>query len=735
MMLDLINKSNRYSNAIGISIIFLSTIVFFWPLILGGDWHIPHAGGDLESFIWPTYRFAAKSIQSGTLPLWNPYLHSGSPFAADNQSGLFYPPNIILAIFPDVSYRVIEWLVILHIFIAGAGMYYASKYQYRCTTIYPPLAASLAFQFSSIFVTHVGNLNIIASASYLPWAWFFMQRLRDTRSYKSASIVAIPLSLSILSGHAQISLIICIAIFVFSVWNLKITAHKQKWLTLITYTAVLTVGLSAISILPSIEMSQYTQRASYTYQEASRFNVPIEGLAGMISPLLYGRGSQHFWPSWDRVELGFTGLTTLFLATLGLRLNKPRASLLLVGAIGLIVALGNATPVHKLMYDYLPGFSLLRVPARFILLTNFTIAMLACAGLHYWETTKTNFNNIWRPLLITGLSVIVVLSLAWYVTSQKYPDAASNTLPIALFICLITLGSIAIVGHRWIVLLIGIELIGLGAWIETDYRNPEKGYIEGPAVQYLRTQPGPYRIDVAASSWQPNAPLVHQIESINGLHNPMTLAHYDNYYWSVNHRGSPQYNFLNAKFLITDKDKPAADSTFVPIYDEDSQVDIYLNTNSLARINLIYNTINVDNEQDAFDAIHNSDFDPNHKVVVQNGIKLNSSTPGADSLSYSVYDSHSQTIQVSTTTDAYLVFSEVWYPGWSVTINGKPSQFTRANFAFRSVYIPKGDHTVTAQFQPQIWQMSLGLSLSSMLILIFALNSHYFSRSTRPNEY
>ena len=61
MMLDRIHKTNLYSNTIGISIILLVTIVFFWPVILGGNWHIPQAGGDLESFIWPTYRFAAKT--------------------------------------------------------------------------------------------------------------------------------------------------------------------------------------------------------------------------------------------------------------------------------------------------------------------------------------------------------------------------------------------------------------------------------------------------------------------------------------------------------------------------------------------------------------------------------------------------------------------------------------------------------------------------------------------------
>ncbi|MBO36472.1 MAG: hypothetical protein CL612_01415 [Anaerolineaceae bacterium] len=724
-MLDSITKKPLQPHAIGVSIVLLTTIIFFWPVLVGGDWHIPYGGGDLESFLWPTYRFAAQSLHTGALPLWNPYLHSGSPYAADNQSGLFYLPNLILAILPNISYRIMEWLVVLHVFIAGVGMYFAANHHYKSKDISPPLVAALAFQFSSIFVTHIGNLNIIASASYLPWAWLCTLRLRDTPTLTAASILAIPLSLSIFSGHAQISLIVCTPIFIYSVWQLKVTLTKQKWFGLISYTAALTIGVSAVFVFPSIEMSQYTHRASFTYEEASRFSIPIEGLAGMISPLLFGRGAEHFWPGWDRVELGFAGLTTLILATLGMRMKTLRTPLLLIATIGIVIAIGNATPIHRLMYDYIPGFSLLRVPARFILLTNFSISMLASAGLHYWQTNTISNKNISKYLLSATIVAIIVLTIAWTVASHKYPNTSSNTLAIAVIVCLITLLSNKLVSPRWIVLLLAVELIALGTWIEIDYRNPNKGYIEGPAVKFLRTQPGPYRIDVAASSWQPNAPLVHEIESINGLHNPMTISHYDNYYWSVNHRGSPQYNFLNVKFLVTDKDKPAADASFIPVYDEDSLVDIYLNTNSLSRINLIYNSINVDTELEAFDAIHSLNFDPLQNVVIQDGLKLNSGSSDKSSLSYLQYTAHSHTIHAITKSDAYLVFSEVWYPGWSVTIDGIPSEFSKANYAFRAVYIPAGEHIIHVEFKPQIWYVSLGISIFALLIIILTTSSPY----------
>src|SRR5262245_24449111 len=47
--------------------------------------------GDLIDYFYPVNAFSARQIQSGTLPLWNPYIMSGVAFQAEPQSALFYP--------------------------------------------------------------------------------------------------------------------------------------------------------------------------------------------------------------------------------------------------------------------------------------------------------------------------------------------------------------------------------------------------------------------------------------------------------------------------------------------------------------------------------------------------------------------------------------------------------------------------------------------------------------------
>ena len=54
----------------------------------------------------------------------NPYLYGGAPFAADNQSGLFYAVNLLFfLLFPEVTYSTMELLAVFHFFLAGALMY------------------------------------------------------------------------------------------------------------------------------------------------------------------------------------------------------------------------------------------------------------------------------------------------------------------------------------------------------------------------------------------------------------------------------------------------------------------------------------------------------------------------------------------------------------------------------------------------------------------------------------
>ena len=103
--------------------LFVLVGAFFWRT-LSGDVYQPADGGDLVSFLFPTYRFAAGELAAGRLPLWNPTLYGGAPFVGDIQAGFLYLPNLALFLVnPAFSYTSLQWLAILHLFWAGLGLY------------------------------------------------------------------------------------------------------------------------------------------------------------------------------------------------------------------------------------------------------------------------------------------------------------------------------------------------------------------------------------------------------------------------------------------------------------------------------------------------------------------------------------------------------------------------------------------------------------------------------------
>jgi hypothetical protein len=232
-------------------------------------------------------------------------------------------------------------------------------------------------------------------------------------------------------------------------------------------------------------------------------------------------------------------------------------------------------------------------------------------------------------------------------------------------------------------------------------------------------------MDSAASAWSPDAAARYGLEDINGLSNPLALAAYQTYLNAVGSRGTPLYNFLGAQFVLADKGQPPADSRFVPVLADDPVVDVYLNTVAQPRIRLVYQAESVPTGEAAFGRLHAPDFNPERSVVLHSSPASVSPpvlpAPPADPagrLFYTAYAPEAYTVVAQTPGPAYLVFSEVWYPGWRAWVDGAETPIYRANFAFRAIHLPAaGEHTVVMRFDPAIWKYGLGLTLFTLTVV------------------
>ena len=87
-------------------------------------------------------------------------------------------------------------------------------------------------------------------------------------------------------------------------------------------------------------------------------------------------------------------------------------------------------------------------------------------------------------------------------------------------------------------------------------------------------------------------------------------------------------------------------------------------------------------------------------------------------IGFEAYSPNEIRLRVDTPADAYLVLSEVWYPGWQATVDGVPTPVLRANYAFRAVRLEPDQHRVHMTYAPRSWGLGLAISGLTLLILV-----------------
>jgi hypothetical protein len=758
----MIAERRRLVREFGASVVLLlATLGFFWRILFTPDAWKPAGGGDLVSFLFPTYRFAAASLRAGSLPLWNPHLYGGVPFLADMQTGLFYPPNLLLFLLaPDFAYKTMEWLSVFHVFLAGLFAYLCLRYLEPGRPLRVPAAllGAVAYMFSDLFVVHFGNLNLIAVAAWLPLIFLLFWRSLRTRRLGLAVGAGVALGISALEGHLQITLYIGLALAVAALVQIVETRRDIRDSTLrwlwpllaLGVTAVVAVGLSALVLLPAFEYTRLSPRAVLPYKDAARYSLVPALLGEMLVPALFSsREPSVYWGVWDRVAAGYLGILPLILAGLAILLRKGRRTRIfaVLAAVAFLLALGGESVIHGWAYLLLPGFGQLRAPARFIVLFDLSLAALAALGLDRLlgpldRRTRKSFEAAWHGLLWLGGAAAVVGG-AWaylviYQTQDRDPalfwrvSGAGSGVILALLL----LGAgLAWLGARragrlrrpalgWLALgLVFVDLASTGAYTDLGQKPPTAGFDHPQAVAFLQGDPDFFRIDSRTDvwgAWQPDLAMLAGLYDVSGVDNPLVVADVVRYWEGLGGRSTRLYDLLGVRYVLGSKEVALDWDKFSLAFDGDPTVNVYRNEAALPRAFVAHQAIVANSHEEAWELIHQPDFDPASTLVLEEGRALNFQ-PGEAGLSTARvvrYGLNSLEIEVDSPAEGYLFLSDPFYPGWRAEVDGEPIPILRANYAFRAVAVPAGRHRVSMAFRPASWLIGLGISAATVFVLL-----------------
>ena len=378
------------------------------------------AGFDLVNYFYPLKTYAARRLAAGDVPLWNPDLFFGSPFLANIQNGVLYPPN---ALFSWSSFPTALLTNTVGHFCWGAlGMYLLVRLGWGGSRSAALIAGSI-FAGSGYLGAHAGHLNQVQAAVWLPWLLLALERAA------SGSAVWLVLggwllALQLLAGHTQE---VYYSLLVAGIWTVVLAVLRRpgsvSWsgglprtagvlvpVIALTAAGLNAAGLAAAQLLPTLELSGLSHReGGLTLDEATAFSVDRTHILESLLPTFWGLPSQEV--------IGYVGVTALVVALAGLtgsaRLGRAVA-LAGIAALAVALSLGRYTSLYLLLHGWLPAFDSFRVLGRWLFVATFALAGLAGLGADAVLGPRSRQTGTHQAALFSLALLAVVGGLALY---------------------------------------------------------------------------------------------------------------------------------------------------------------------------------------------------------------------------------------------------------------------------------------------------------------------------------
>lgn len=411
------------------AIIALLPLLFFYPAVIGQQ---ALAMGDAWSYSVLMRMLAGQMIAQGTMPLWNPYTFGGMPLLAAIQPGVLYPPNWLFAVLPvGVAMNAVVILA-YHTSLLGGYLYGRALRLNRLSS----LVSGLAFTFGGFMIGHLEDTNYIAAAAWLPWLMMALEKLYRAAAWREAwrwviagsAIVALHVFAGLPQATMQI-LLVSGPYFLFSIlWRRE---GEQSWphrVRLLASGAALALCgalLSAIQLLPTLELQQQGERAALSYQTFASFSMTPRFLLSLVFPNFFGGGlpplyhltGRDFWwlQKWGVGSIGMLGLLLLLMALFARQRQGLVWFYVIVAATAMVLCLGEYLPfgINQLLYR-VPVYNLFRGSYRHTFELTFAASVLAGMGLNSLATMNSGAAKRVLARSTIALSSIVAATLILY---------------------------------------------------------------------------------------------------------------------------------------------------------------------------------------------------------------------------------------------------------------------------------------------------------------------------------
>lgn len=755
-----------------VALFALTTLVFFRAQLFGQAYFWE----DFIEYVYPAQSFAARMLQSGTIPFWNPYTFSGLPFAADVAVGLWYPPNMMLTLFVNdgrLPVLVLECLIIAHYWLAQVTMY-ALVRSYGVSSLGSAIAA-ISYGFSGILVCHTFHPMMVAHYAWFPLAFMLFRRALEHQgvaAVRSSLLAGVVLGVMMLSGHPQTTLYLLLWLLFYTLWHVGNGLREKNAFSALLRSGILAAlpvliaaGIFAIQLLHSQEFSSVSERNVLTLEKASIGSMQFKQVLTAFAPKLFGasdaasssgaaaavpfllEGSEYY-AFWETAF--YCGIVALMLALVGMahtfrsrEHGRLGAFVLLTSLFAVLFALGNNGVVFPAMFQ-LPLFDRFRVPSRIVCYLTIGCTLLAGVGFDALVATST---KRWRVALVAVggvLAVAFVLVLggtAFAEVPERFASAVQSHLVVA-FVFALCAAALLLLAARGVlaptvagaacIVLVVIDLNVMLSSFNSGTTNPEQVYKLNPQLQFLLQAQQPdslFRVQTrerGVMTMPRNQGLMTPVMMFEG-YMPLTLERRN----PITPSAATTLDLLNIRYAVR------VDSASGGAYFAERPT-------AFARARMLYKA-----RETSTDSVKtlaaSGEIDVANEVLLERLSPQSSphSSPlvlpnePATSVQHSVrcteYTANSITYTVTTAKNGVLLLSEIWYPAWRVTIDGQPAELLRANYSLRAVAVPQGSHVVRWVYDSQPFRTGAWISTATLVLVAAGLVLTLRTSSTKRN--
>jgi len=502
---------------------------------------------------------------------------------------------------------------------------------------------------------------------------------------------------------------------------------------------LLGVGLAAVQLIPTAVYLMQSQRAGAVDMEfALNYSFWPWRFIGILVPDFFGSpetgdfwGYGNYWE--DAIYIGILPILLVVGILMNSIFKKERKSrsivifqrfpfvlfLFLIIFVSFLFALGKNTPVYPWLYEHVPTFAMFQAPTRISIWAIFCLALLAGMGIDNWRK-PVGRALYWTRLGTAGAFAITLgAGLAFFAMGDVSPTFISATaragvLALGVGVLALNRGEKPPMGWRWaVVAWVAMDLLvagwglnpGIDLFFYTRPQNEEIVEIIGEGRIFISVEDEDklkYERFLRFDSFNPgkdwHSLRLASLPNLNVLDGFPSANNFDPFVPARYARWMEPLQDVDSL-----KREQLLDLMGVSVLEKLNCSEVYFEPRrKSSQLRWVPCTVSVESEDDAWEQVFFGEINFENTVVLEGAepalIQDCNSAGGQMKIEHQNLNS----LQISANADSagWLVDSNVWYPGWQATVDGTRVDIQRANYLFRAVYVPEGEHSVKFEYRP-----------------------------------